>query len=66
MSTESAFSTFHVNVDDWPCVMVVGFAVKLMMRGACPCWTVTVTLQVTGPRVLFAVSVYVVVAVGFT
>ena len=36
ISTESAFSTFQDNVEDWPAVIVVGFAVKLMTRGAAP------------------------------
>jgi hypothetical protein len=39
MVTVSAFSTFQLNVDELPAVIEVGFAVKLITRGAVPCVT---------------------------
>src|SRR5690349_17262156 len=47
MVTVWAFSTFHVKVELWPRLMVVGFAVNVTIRGALPCVTDTVTWQVT-------------------
>jgi len=47
-----------------PRVMLVGLAVNELIVGSVGCVTVTVTIAVTDPVVLLAVSVYVVVAVG--
>ena len=47
----------HCKVDDWPEVIILGLAVKLVMTGALEDSTVTVAVPVTEPLLLVAVSV---------
>jgi hypothetical protein len=66
IETEVAPVTFHCRVEDWPVVIVIGLAVKLVIAGT-PAWArVIVAVAVTIPALLLAVRVYVVVVVGDT
>jgi hypothetical protein len=64
METLVAFVVLHVNVAEFPAVMVVGAAVSFAVGGiAC---TVTVATEVAVPLTLVAVNVYCVVDDGLT
>ena len=65
MEAEVALLMFHVNTEACPALMVIGFAVKLFIIGLPSTPTVTVTVLVTEPVLLVAVSVYVVVVAGY-
>lgn len=64
METVVAFAVVHVRVDEFPAVIVVGFAVSLAV-GTDAC-TVTVAEAVVLPPGPVAVRVYCVVVVGLT
>ena len=59
-----AFAVDHESVDDWPLLMLVGFAFSVAVGIGVGAVTVTFAVAVVEPAELVATSEYVVVAVG--